>query len=131
MESLIDLFKAEPFSKTYTIQGVSVKLKMLNREQYDDVMSKANMGTDDIISKEALIRRPILGYAIQSINDVNIKDIKEVKNIIDESKGVIPLNLAIETALGEFDANFVDVLYSYYNTLLEDNAKHRESLKKD
>ena len=54
MESLIALFKAEPFKKTYDIGGVKVTLRMLTREQYDDVMSRANISTEDLISKEYL-----------------------------------------------------------------------------
>lgn len=130
MESLIALFKAEPFKKTYDIGGVKVTLRMLTREQYDDVMSRANISTEDLISKEALIRRPILGYSLQDINGVKLSDIKEVKDIIDETKGALPVNLAVERALGKFDASFIDTLFGFYNTLVEDDTKNKEELKK-
>ena len=71
MDSLVSLFKAEPFKKEYEINGVKVTLRMLSRKEYDDVMSRANISADDIVSKEALIRRPVLGYSLQEINGVS------------------------------------------------------------
>ena len=130
MESLISLFKAEPFQKEYDLNGVKVTLQMLNRKEYDDVMSRANISAEDIVSKEALIRRPVLGYSLKAVNGVNVKDIIEVKKLLDKSPN-LPLNLAVEQVLGEFDAFYVDGLYSLYNQLIEDDAKNREELKKD
>ena len=130
MESLISLFKAEPFQKEYDLNGVKVTLQMLNRKEYDDVMSRANISAEDIVSKEALIRRPVLGYSLKAVNGVNVKDIIEVKKLLDKSPN-LPLNIAVEQVLGEFDAFYVDGLYSLYNQLIEDDAKNREELKKD
>lgn len=130
MESLISLFKAEPFKKEYDLNGVKVTLQMLNRKEYDDVMSRANISAEDIVSKEALIRRPVLGYSLKAVNGVNVKDIIEVKKLLDKSPN-LPLNIAVEQVLGEFDAFYVDGLYSLYNQLIEDDAKNREELKKD
>lgn len=130
MESLISLFKAEPFKKEYDLNGVKVTLQMLSRKEYDDVMSRANISAEDIVSKEALIRRPILGYSLKAVNGVNVKDITEVKTLLEKSPN-IPLNLAVEQVLGEFDAFYVDGLYALYNQLVDDDAKNREELKKD
>lgn len=131
MESLINLFKAEPFKKTFDFGGVKITLKMLSRREYDDVMGRANISTDDIVSKEVLIRRPILGYALDSINGVNVKDLQEIKSAIEKSNGAIPVNIAVEQVLGSFDAFFVDSLYGLYNKLVEEDEKNREELKKD
>lgn len=130
MDSLVKLFKAEPFKKEYELNGVKVTLRMLNRKEYDDIMSRASISADDLVSKEALIRRPILGYSLQEINGVNIKDIDEVKNILAKNP-TLPLNLAVEQVLGDFDAFLIDGLYALYNTLLDDDEKNREELKKD
>ena len=130
MESLISLFKAEPFKKEYDLNGAKITLQMLSRKEYDDVMSRANISADDIVSKEALLRRPVLGYALKAVNGVNVKDIKEVKDAIEKTPN-IPVNLAVEKVLGDFDAFFVDGMYALYNQLVEDDAKNREELKKD
>lgn len=130
MDSLVKLFKAEPFKKEYEINGVKVTLRMLSRKEYDDIMSRASISADDLVSKEALIRRPILGYALQAINGVNIQDIQEVKDVLTKTPN-LPLNLAVEQVLGDFDAFLIDGLYNLYNTLLEDDEKNREELKKD
>ena len=130
MDSLISLFKAEPFRKEYEINGVRITLRMLSRKEYDDVMSRANISADDIVSKEALIRRPVLGYALQEINGVNIKDLKEVKDVLSKNPN-IPVNLAVEQVLGDFDAFFIDTMYGLYNTLVEDDEKNKIALKKD
>lgn len=130
MDSLVKLFKAEPFKKEYEINGVKVTLRMLSRKEYDDIMSRASISADDLVSKEALIRRPILGYALQAINGVNIQDIQEVKDVLAKTPN-LPLNLAVEQVLGDFDAFLIDGLYNLYNTLLEDDEKNREELKKD
>ena len=130
MESLISLFKAEPFKKEYDLNGAKITLQMLSRKEYDDVMSRANISADDIVSKEALLRRPVFGYALKSVNGVNVKDIKEVKDAIEKTPN-IPVNLAVEKVLGDFDAFFVDGMYALYNQLVEDDAKNREELKKD
>lgn len=130
MDSLISLFKAEPFRKEYEINGVRITLRMLSRKEYDDVMSRANISADDIVSKEALIRRPVLGYALQEINGVNIKDLKEVKDVLSKNPN-IPVNLAVEQVLGDFDAFFIDTMYGLYNTLVEDDEKNKTALKKD
>lgn len=130
MDSLISLFKAEPFRKEYEINGVRITLRMLSRKEYDDVMSRANISADDIVSKEALIRRPVLGYALQEINGVNIKDLKEVKDVLSKNPN-IPVNLAVEQVLGDFDAFFIDTMYGLYNTLVEDDEKNKTELKKD
>lgn len=130
MDSLLSLFKAEPFKKEYEINGVKVTLRMLSRKEYDDVMSRANISADDIVSKEALIRRPVLGYALQEINGVNVKDLKEVKSVLEKNQN-IPINVVVEQVLGDFDAFFIDSLYGLYNTLIEDDEKNRAELKKD
>jgi hypothetical protein len=130
MDSLLSLFKAEPFKKEYEINGVKVTLRMLSRKEYDDVMSRANISADDIVSKEALIRRPVLGYALQEINGVNVKDLKEVKSVLEKNQN-IPINIVVEQVLGDFDAFFIDALYGLYNTLVEDDEKNRAELKKD
>lgn len=130
MESLISLFKAEPFKKEYDLNGAKITLQMLSRKEYDDVMSRANISADDIVSKEALLRRPVLGYALKSVNGVNVKDIKEVKDALEKNPN-ISVNLAVEKVLGDFDAFFVDGMYALYNQLVEDDAKNREELKKD
>lgn len=131
MDSLLGLLKAEPYTNTYEIEGVKFTLRMLTRKEYDDVMSRASISADDIVSKEALLRRPVLGYSLQKINDVNVKDLKEVKEAIDATKGVLPLNLAVEQVLGDLDAFYVDALYALYNRLVDDDTKRREELKKD
>ena len=130
MDSLVSLFKAEPFKKEYEINGVKVTLRMLSRKEYDDVMSRAKISADDILSKELLIRRPILGYSLQEINGVNVRDIKEVKDVLEKTPS-LPLNLAVEQVLGTFDAFLIDGLYDLYNTLMDDDEKNREELKKD
>lgn len=130
MDSLLSLFKAEPFKKEYEINGVKVTLRMLSRKEYDDVMSRANISAEDIVSKEALIRRPVLGYALQEINGVNVKDLKEVKSVLEKNQN-IPINVVVEQVLGDFDAFFIDSLYGLYNTLIEDDEKNRAELKKD
>lgn len=130
MDSLLSLFKAEPFKKEYEINGVKVTLRMLSRKEYDDVMSRAKISADDILSKELLIRRPILGYSLQEINGVNVRDIKEVKDVLEKTPS-LPLNLAVEQVLGTFDAFLIDGLYDLYNTLMDDDEKNREELKKD
>lgn len=130
MDSLLSLFKAEPFKKEYEINGVKVTLRMLSRKEYDDVMSRAKISADDILSKELLIRRPILGYSLQEINGVNVRDIKEVKAVLEKTPS-LPLNLAVEQVLGTFDAFLIDGLYDLYNTLMDDDEKNREELKKD
>lgn len=131
MQSLIDLLKAKPYQHTYEIKGVKFTLRMLTRKEYDDVMSRASISTEDIVSKEALLRRPVLGYALQEINGANVKDIVEVKKLIDESNGLMPVNIAVERVLGDLDAFYVDALYALYDKLVEDNDKSREELKKD
>lgn len=130
MDSLLKLFKAEPFTKEYEINGVKVTLRMLSRKEYDDIMSRASISADDLVSKEALIRRPILGYALQEINGSNVKDIQEVKDVLAKNPNM-PLNLAVEQVLGDFDAFLIDGLYALYNTLIEDDEKNKEALKKD
>ena len=130
MDSLLSLFKAEPFKKEYEINGVKVTLRMLSRKEYDDVMSRAKISADDILSKELLIRRPILGYSLQEINGVNVRDIKEVKAVLEKAPS-LPLNLAVEQVLGTFDAFLIDGLYDLYNTLMDDDEKNRAELKKD
>lgn len=130
MDSLLSLFKAEPFKKEYEINGVKVTLRMLSRKEYDDVMSRANISADDIVSKEALIRRPVLGYALQEINGVNVKDLKEVKSVLEKNQN-LPINIVVEQVLGDFDAFLIDSLYGLYNTLVEDDEKNRAELKKD
>ena len=130
MDSLLSLFKAEPFKKEYEINGVKVTLRMLSRKEYDDVMSRANISADDIVSKEALIRRPVLGYSLQAINGVSVKDLKEVKSVLEKNQN-IPINIVVEQVLGDFDAFFIDSLYGLYNTLVEDDEKNRAELKKD
>ena len=130
MDSLLSLFKAEPFKKEYEINGVKVTLRMLSRKEYDDVMSRDKISADDILSKELLIRRPILGYSLQEINGVNVRDIKEVKAVLEKTPS-LPLNLAVEQVLGTFDAFLIDGLYDLYNTLMDDDEKNREELKKD
>ena len=130
MDSLVSLFKAEPFKKEYEINGVKVTLRMLSRKEYDDVMSRANISADDIVSKEALIRRPVLGYSLQAINGVSVKDLKEVKSVLEKNQN-IPINIVVEQVLGDFDAFFIDSLYGLYNTLVEDDEKNRAELKKD
>ncbi len=130
MDSLVSLFKAEPFKKEYEINGVKVTLRMLSRKEYDDVMSRANISADDIVSKEALIRRPVLGYSLQEINGVSVKDLKEVKSVLEKNQN-IPINIVVEQVLGDFDAFFIDSLYGLYNTLVEDDEKNRAELKKD
>jgi hypothetical protein len=130
MDSLLSLFKAEPFKKEYEINGVKVTLRMLSRKEYDDIMSRASISADDLVSKEALLRRPILGYSLQDINGVSVKDIPEVKAVLDKNPN-LPLNLAVEQVLGDFDAFLIDGLYALYNTLIEDDEKNREELKKD
>ena len=130
MDSLVSLFKAEPFKKEYEINGVKVTLRMLSRKEYDDVMGRANISADDIVSKEALIRRPVLGYSLQEINGVSVKDLKEVKSVLEKNQN-IPINIVVEQVLGDFDAFFIDSLYGLYNTLVEDDEKNRAELKKD
>lgn len=130
MDSLVSLFKAEPFKKEYEINGVKVTLRMLSRKEYDDVMSRANISADDIVSKEALIRRPVLGYSLQEINGVSVKDLKDVKSVLEKNQN-IPINIVVEQVLGDFDAFFIDSLYGLYNTLVEDDEKNRAELKKD
>lgn len=130
MDSLVSLFKAEPFKKEYEINGVKVTLRMLSRKEYDDVMSRAKISADDIVSKEALIRRPVLGYSLQEINGVSVKDLKEVKSVLEKNQN-IPINIVVEQVLGDFDAFFIDSLYGLYNTLVEDDEKNRAELKKD
>ena len=130
MDSLVSLFKAEPFKKEYEINGVKVTLRMLSRKEYDDVMSRANISADDIVSKEALIRRPVLGYSLQAINGVSVKDLKDVKSVLEKNQN-IPINIVVEQVLGDFDAFFIDSLYGLYNTLVEDDEKNRAELKKD
>ena len=71
-----------------------------------------------------------MGYSLQDINGVKLSDIKEVKDIIDETKGALPVNLAVERALGKFDASFIDTLFGFYNTLVEDDTKNKEEIKK-
>lgn len=131
MESLISLFKAEPFKKEYDLNGVKVVLKMLSRKEYDDVMSRANISSADIVSKEAILRRMVLGYSVVSINGVNIQDIKEVKELVEKSNGLMPTNIAFERVLGDFDAFLVDSFYALYNQLVDDDEKNKEELKKD
>ena len=131
MDSLISLFKAEPFKKEYEINPkVKITLRMLSRKEYDDVMSRANISAEDIVSKEALLRRPVLGYALQEINGINIKDIPEVKSFLDKNPD-LPVNLAVEQVLGDFDAFVIDAMYGFYNKLAEDDEKNRAELKKD
>lgn len=131
MESIISLFKAEPFKKEFTIGGVRFELRMLTRNEYDDVMSRTKMASDDVLSREAILKRPVLGYSLQSINGVNIKDVKEIKEKIDKSNGFLPINLAVEDVLGGFDAFFIDTLYNFHLKLIEEDEKNKESLKKD
>lgn len=130
MESLIKLFKAEPFEKEYTIGEVKFSLRILTRNEYDDVMSRANIGADNILSKEAQIKSQILGYSLSSINGVKMEDIPEIKEILSKNKGM-PVNIAVEYTIGKMNYLFVDKLFDFYNQLVEDNEASNNALKKD
>lgn len=135
MEKIVSFFKSEPYSKEFTLGDFKVKLKTLSRIEFDDVMARAGISLDNIVSKEAIVKRPILGYAIISINGSPVSEVPEIKLAIEDYKKrynqpSAPLNLMVEDALGNMDAGLVDILYDFYKTLQEENQKRLDEIKK-
>lgn len=133
MDSLLALFKAEPFSKEFEINGVKLHLRVLTSKEYDEIMSRAKISLNDLVSKRAMIKRPILGYSIVSLNGVRVEDFKEIKEslkIHKDKKEDLPINLIVEEFLGELDTLTIDAFYSLYEELEEEKSKSLEEIKK-
>lgn len=135
MENVLSFFKSEPFTKEYTFNNFKVKLRTLTRAQFDDVMLRASISVDNIISKDAIVKRMILGYALVSINGVSVLEIPEIKEGIEDYKKrfntqLVPTNLVIEDVLGKADAAYTDSLYDLYNLLKAENQERLEEIKK-
>lgn len=133
MESILSLFKAEPYSKEFEINGVKAKLRVLTSKEFDEIMARANISLSDLVSKRAMIRRPILSYSLVSLNGAKVEDFKDYKEIeqsYKDKKEEYTRNMILEELLGKFDSLLVDSLYSLYETLEQEKAKELEEVKK-
>lgn len=135
MENVLSFFKSEPFFKEYTFNNFKVKIRTLNREEFDDVMLRASISVDNLISKDAIIKRMILGYSLVAVNGVSVSEMPEIKDSIDSYKKRFnvqsaPLNLIVEEVLGKADTGYIDSLYDLYNTIRQENQERLESVKK-
>lgn len=135
MEKIVSFFKSEPYSKEFTFGEFKVKLRTLSRAEFDDVMARADISVDNLISKDAIIKRSVLGYALISVNGSPITELPEIKLAITDymkkyNQPSAPTHLLVEDALGNMDAGLVDVLYDFYKNLQEENQKRLDEIKK-
>ena len=135
MDKVLSFFKSEPFSKEYTFNNFKVKLRTLTRAEFDDVMLRASISVDNIISKDAIVKRMVLGYSLVSVNGVSVLEIPEIKEGVEDYKKrfntqAVPTNLVIEDVLGKADAAYTDSLYDLYSLLKAENQERLEEIKK-
>lgn len=127
MNELVRLFKAEPFSKVFDIDGIKVKLCVLTREQFDSIALRFSAKNLEV--QESLLFRPILSYAIQEINGVKVSDFTDIKKLMD-SNPLLTVNDALYELLGQFETDYINRLFTLYSKLVEEDTKRKEEVKK-
>lgn len=125
---LIKALKGETAQKEFVFKDFKVVLRTLKRNEFDEVVRRTN--SDSLTTQIVSIKRPILGYSLESINGIPIISLDDVRN---KMAGDVHLtkNIVVEEMLGNLDTSLIDVLYSCYDSLAADDAKQREELKKD
>lgn len=131
MESLIDLFQAKTTTKEFKSSTISFKLRTLTTDELIDVLRRADLLSTSEPTKVFIAKKITLAYALEAVNGVEILAVPEVNKLRENTKDA-PISKvdAVLTILGSFDADVIDSLYACYNSLVLENEKKREELKK-
>lgn len=131
MESLIDLFQAKTTTKEFKSSTISFKLRTLTTDELIDVLRRADLLATSEPTKVFIAKKITLAYALEAVNGVEILAVPEVNKLRENTKDA-PISKvdAVLTILGSFDADVIDSLYACYNSLVLENEKKREELKK-
>lgn len=130
MEKLIDLFKAAPLRKEFKTKEFSFILRTLTSEELTSVLKRADLLSTSEDTKIFIAKQLTLAYSLESINGVEVLAIPEIAQMRAKEKDLDKVDLMMRV-LGEFDAETISDLYACYNTVVVENNKKRESLKKD
>ena len=128
MESLIKTLRGETTQKEFSLgANLKVKLRTLTQEEMDNVVARTQ--AQSIVTQGELMKKPVLGYSLMSINNVPMEAFPEVKEAIKKDREK-PTNYIVEEVLGKLDAQMCQELYELYLELADEVRKERENLKK-
>jgi hypothetical protein len=132
MEKLIDLFQAGTTVKEFKTKNLSFKMKTLSTDELLEVLRHADLQSTSQETKIFTAKKLTIAYALESVNGVEILAIPEIAKLRADSKdqNLTKQELLLKV-IGSFDAEIIEDLYRCYDSIVQENNKKREELKKD
>lgn len=129
-EELIKAFRGEILSKEFIINGRKIVLRTLKGSEREEAMQKAVLLALSSQYQEAFLRRPVMGFALVSIDGMALASHPEILSKLNDKDRPLKLNEAVELLYNEFDSNLQDALYSKFLELDSERLKGIEEVKK-
>lgn len=127
METALNKLFGGRATSTYELGGRSIVLQTLTKAEQVDVLRRETTGLDYMTQAEA-VKVPILARSIISIDNTPWEVFADIREELQKDKSIQLVDI-VEKKLGELSPGVIEVLYGFYQELIEKDRIRTDELK--